>query len=188
MAVEEPQVVGRERAELTEQPGRELAVGGEGVDVLREELAEHVASVKVHGPDPRQVVEADLVHDYALGRDVHDPRDRSLEADRHVAQPDGPVPGVQQRARDDPDGIREVDDPSARGRQLPGSLGDLEHHRNRAQGLREPTRAGGLLADAAEGERNRLVSQPGRLATHPYLHEHEVGALKRSIEVAGDRQ
>ena len=36
-----------------------------------------------------------------------------LEADRHVAEADRAVAGVEQRARDDPDRVREVDDPRA---------------------------------------------------------------------------
>ena len=65
-------------------------------------------------PDPGQVVEADLVDDDPLRLDAEQPRERALEADRDVAEADGAVAGVEQRARDDPDRVREVDDPGVR--------------------------------------------------------------------------
>ena len=74
----------------------------------------------------------------------------ALEPDRHVAQPDGAMPGVQQRLGDDPHRVGEVEDPRP-GRAAPrGLLGDLEDQRHRAQGLREPAGPGRLLADEAE--------------------------------------
>ena len=77
---------------------------------------EHVAPVEVHRPDPRQVVETDLVDDDLRRLDAEMTRERALEADRDVAEADGAMPGIEQRARDDPDRVREVDDPRVRAR------------------------------------------------------------------------
>ena len=93
---------------------------------------------------------------------------------------------VEQRAGDDPDRVREVDDPRVRGGELPHALGDLEHDGHGAQRLREAAGAGGLLADAAAGERHRLVREPRRLAADPDLDEDEVGAVEGAVELAGD--
>ena len=57
---------------------------------------------------------------------------------------------------------------------------------NGAERLREAARAGRLLADAAAGERQRLVREPRRLAADADLDEHEVGAVDRAVEVAGE--
>ena len=113
-------------------------------------------------------------------------RERALEADRDVAEADGAVAGVEQRARDDPDRVREVDDPRVRGGELPHALGDLEHDRHGAQRLREAAGAGRLLADAAAGERHGLVREPRGLAADPDLEEDEVGAVEGAVELAGD--
>ena len=87
--------------------------------------------------------------------------------------------GVEQRARDDPDRVGEVDDPRVGPGQLAHALGDLEHDRHGAHRLREPARAGRLLADAAARQRSGLVAQPGSLAADADLDEDEVGALDR---------
>ena len=92
--------------------------------------------------------------------------------------------GVEQRARDDADRVREVDDPGASAPELANAVGDLEHDRHRAQRLGEPAGARRLLADAAAGERHRLVGEPRLLAADADLDEHEVGAVERAVEVA----
>ena len=52
--------------------------------------------------------------------------------------------------------------------------------------LREAAGARRLLADAAAGERDRLVGEPRRLAADADLDEHEVGAVEGAVEIAGD--
>ena len=113
---------------------------------------------------------------------------RALEPDRDVAEPDGAVARIEQRPRDDPDRVREVDDPGAVGRELARPVGDREHDGNRAQRLGEAARAGRLLADAAARERHRLVGEPRLLAADADLDEHEVGSVERSVEIVRQRQ
>jgi hypothetical protein len=161
-------------------------VRGQRLGVLGEQLGKHVGAVQAHRAHPRQVVQADLVDRHAPRCDAEQPRDLALEADRDVAEPDGAVAVVEQRARDDPDRVGEVDDPRPVGGQLPRAAGDVQDHRDRAQRLRQATRARGLLADAAAGERQRLVAQPRRLAADADLDEHRVGAVQRAVELAGD--
>ena len=83
-----------------------------------EQLGEHVAPVDPRSAHPGQVVEPDLVDHDLLGLDAEQLREVPLEADRHVAEPDRPVALVEQRPRDDADGVREVDDPGAVGGAL----------------------------------------------------------------------
>ena len=75
-----------------------------------------------------------------------------------------------------------------RGRPRARLLGDLEHGRNGPHRLRQPARAGRLLADAPARGRDRLVAEARRLAADPDLDEHRVGALERALELAGDRE
>ena len=96
------------------------------------------------------------------------------------------MPCVEQRARDDPDRIREVDDPGVVGRELADALGDAEHNGHRSHCLGESARAGRLLPDAATGQRHRLVREPRLLATDPDLDEDEVGAIDGAVEVVRD--
>ena len=51
--------------------------------------------------------------------------------------------------------------------------------------LREPARAGRLLADAAARERDGLVGEARGLAADADLDQHEVGAVERAVELAG---
>ena len=93
---------------------------------------------------------------------------------------------VEQRLGDDPDRVREVDDPGAlRGALAPDALGEIQHDRHGPQRLGEPARARRLLADRAELRRQRLVDEPRRLAADAELDEHEVGAVDRGVGVAG---
>ncbi len=115
---------------------------------------------------------------------VQQRRELPLEADGDVAQPDRLVPGLQQGAGDDPDRVREVDDPGVRAGP-PDPLGDVQHHRDRPQRLGEPARAGGLLPDAAALQRPGLVLQPGRLPADAQLEQHRVGALDARVEIGG---
>ena len=108
-----------------------------------------------------------------------------LQPDRHVAQPDRAVPGVEQRPGDDADRVGEVDEPRARRGPPPGELGDLQHERHGAQRLGEPARPGRLLSHAAEVERPRLVPVPRRLPADPELDEHRGRAVDPVFGVGG---
>ena len=95
---------------------------------------------------------------------------------------------IEQRPRDDPDGVREVDDPGAVGRELARAVCDGQHHGNRAQRLGQASGAGRLLADAAARERHRLVGEPRLLTADADLDEHEVGPVERAVEIVRQRQ
>jgi hypothetical protein len=67
-------------------------------------------------------------------------------------------------------------------------LRELKHHRHGPERLGEPAGAGGLLADASEPERDRLVLESRGLTSHAELDDHEVGALERLITLCGQRE
>lgn len=120
-----------------------------------------------------------------LGRgDVQERGELPLEADGHVAQADGLVSGLEQRAGDDADGVGEVDDPGVRvGAADP--FGDVQDDRDGAERLGEAAGAGGLLADAAALQRPGLVLFAGGLSADPQLEQDGVGALDPGVEVGG---
>ena len=186
MAVEVLEVRRGDDAELLEQVQGQRGLAGDGLTMRGHQLREDVTTVDVHGADPREVIQAHLVDDHLVRLEPEVLRERALEADRHVAETDGAVACVEQRAGDDPDRVREVDDPRVRGGELLDALGDLEHDGHGAQRFREAAGAGRLLADAAAGKRHRLVREPRRLAADPDLDEDEVGAVERAVELAGD--
>ena len=188
VAVEVLEVGGRHDAELLQQALRQRRLLGDRAAVRREQLRKHVAAADVHGADPGQVVEPHLIDDDLLGRDVEVAGEGALEADRDVAEAHRAVSGVEQRARDDPDRVREVDDPGVGRGELADALCDLEHDGHGAERLCEAAGAGRLLADAAAGERDGLVREACGLAADADLHEHEVGAVECAVEVAGDEQ
>jgi hypothetical protein len=186
--VEVAEVVGGHRAELVEQPPRQVHLLGQLVAVLLEQARQDVLPVKPHGAHPREVVEADLVDHDAAGLDAEQRREPALERDRDVAEPDRAVARVEQRPGDDPDRVGEVDDPHVGARQLADSVGDLEHDRDRPHGLREAAGPRRLLADAAAGKRCRLVAQSRGLAADPDLDEHEARAFDGRFELAAERE
>ena len=188
MLVEVVEVVRGDRAEALEHVAREVGAFRELVAVLREELRQDVAAVDVHRANPREVVQADLVDEHPLRLDSEQRRDLPLEPDRDVAEPDRAVAGVEQAADDDADRVREVDDPGVGRCELACALRDLEHDRDGSQRLAEPAGAGRLLADAAAGERDRLVREPRRLPADAQLDQHERRAVEGGIEVVGDRE
>ena len=98
------------------------------------------------------------------------------------------MPVIEQGLGHDPDRVGEVDDPRARRGAVRDALGDVEHDRNGPECLREPARAGGLLADGIELQRKRLVDAPGRLAADAQLDKDELGAVERRIQVVRDDQ
>jgi hypothetical protein len=134
------------------------------------------------------VVEPDVLEGDPLRLDPEVGGQAALEADGHVAQADGPVAGVEQGTGDDPDRVGEVHDPRSRGGAGCHQLGQLEHDRDGAQRLGEAAGAGGLLADAAELEREGLVHHPGPLAADAQLDQDEVGALGGRGQVGGQLQ
>jgi hypothetical protein len=186
--VEVAQVVGRDCAQLLEEPSRHMGLSRQLVSVLGDQLRKHVVAVEADGADPRQVVEPDLVDEQALGLHPEHPGERALEADRNGAEADRPVPCVQKRARDDPDRVREVEDPCVGSSLLANALGDLEHDRNRPKRLRQASCAGRLLSDAAAGKWHRFVAEPRFLPANADLDDHEVGSFQSGVEVAGYEQ
>src|SRR5262245_14487148 len=96
--------------------------------------------------------------------------------------------GVEERACDDADRIREVDDPGVGGGELAHAVGDAEHDGDSPKGLAEPAGAGRLLPDATARERDGLVGQAGSLPTDADLDQDEVGAVERAVEVVGDAE
>ena len=84
-----------------------------------QQLREPVDAVDEHLALPREVVQADVVELHAARVDVEDLGEVALEPDRNVAQPDRPVPLVEQRLGDEPGRVREVDEPSSRRSRVP---------------------------------------------------------------------
>ena len=80
-------------------------------------------------------------------------REVALEDDRGTAEPDRLVTLVEQRLGDDPDRIREVDDPCVR-RELAHAVRDLQDDRHRSECLRQAPEAGRLLPEATARERH----------------------------------
>ncbi len=183
--VEVTEVVGGDGTELVEHLARQTDVACNLVAVLVEQHRQDVVAVHADRAHPREVVEPDLVDDDARGLDAEARRKVSLEADRHVAQAHGAVPGVEQCSRHDPDRVGEVDDPRTVGPELAHTVGNLEHDGNRAHGLRETAGSRRLLPDAAARQRCRLVLQPRLLAAYTDLDEDEVGPLDRPVELVG---
>ena len=153
-----------------------------------EQRGQDVPSVEQHAPHPGEVIQTDLVDEDALRLDPEHVCEVALEADRDVAQADRTMSRVEQRASDDADRIREVDDPRVAARQLADAVGDLQHDGNGSHRLREAARPGRLLADAAASERDRLVAEPRRLPADADLNEHEVRVLDGAVEVRRERQ
>ena len=177
------QVVGRDGAHGPDQVHRQPGVLGDALGVVRQQVGEHVAAVHAHGPDPAQVVQADVLEADPLGFHLQPAGQPALHPDRHVAQPERAVAAVDQCLGHDPDRVREVDDP------VPGcgppvhGLGELQDHGHGADCLGQAAGTGRLLADRAEAGRDGLVAQPRGLAADPELDEHEIGAVQRGIAI-----
>ena len=91
--------------------------------------------------------------------------------------------GIGERLADDPDRVREVDDPGIRRAAPADDLRQLEDDGDRPQRLGEPARADGLLADQPEPRRQRLVPETRLLATDTELDEDGVRAVDRGVAV-----
>ncbi len=146
---------------------------------------EAVLAVDADRALPRQVVETHVIERDAARLHPEHPRELPLEADRHVAQAARAVALVQQRLGDETRRVREIDEPGPRRADLRGQLGQLEHDRHRPQRLREPARAGGLLSDAVEAERDRLVAEARLVPADAQLHDDEVRPLERLARLLG---
>jgi len=134
------------------------------------------------------VVQSDVFELHPVGRDAEVAREAPLEPDRHVAQPQRVVARVQQGLRDEAGRIGEVDEPRPRRADLGGELRELQDDGHGPQGFREPARAGGLLADHVELERDRLVGVAGLVPADPQLHDDVIGAFERLACVARQRE
>ena len=111
------------------------------------------------------MVQPDLVDQHALGRHAEQPRDLALEADRHVAQPDRAVAGVEQRARDDADRVREVDDPGVRARPARATRSAISSTTGTVRSaLANPPAPVVSCPMQPQRERHGLVVEPRRLA------------------------
>ncbi len=129
-----------------------------------------------------------MVEDDIDRRDCEPAREEPLEADGHVAQPHGAVAVVEQRSRDDADGIGEVHDPGVRRRASPRRPRDLEGDGDGAQGLGKAAGTGRLLPDTSASQREGLVARTRPLAADPELQEHDGRAVERRLPIAGLNQ
>ena len=132
------------------------------------------------------MIQPDLIDLHAARLDAEHPGEAPLPADRDIAETDRLMPVIEQRPCDDPNRIREVDDPGVVRRTFSYAVGDPEHDRNGAQGLAETTGAGRLLPDAAAGKWHGLIREASLLAADADLDQDEVGAVDSSVEVVGD--
>ena len=127
VTVEVAEVVRRDRTELVEHASRQLDVGGDLVTVLREQLRQDVRTVERDRPDPREVIEPDVVDEHARRLHTEPAGEAALEADRDVAEADGAMARIEQRAGHDADWVREVHDPGLGRGERSHAVGDLEH-------------------------------------------------------------
>ena len=95
VGVEVTEVVGRHRTQLVEQAPRQLERRCDLVAVLQEQRRQHVTAVQHRAAHPREVVEPDLVNDEPAGLDPEPGGPPSLEADRHVAEPDRAMSAIE---------------------------------------------------------------------------------------------
>ena len=153
--------------------------------VLVDELGEPIGPVNTGRGDPAQVVQPDVVELEPIGST---PRSSASERWRVIATLQSPIaryPRSTSAWVTMPTGFVKVDNPGP-GRR--GQLRELEDHRHRPQGLGEAARAGGLLADRAVAEGERLVEQACRLTADAELDEDERGAVDRGARVIGQGQ
>lgn len=129
------------------------------------------------------MVEADVVDEGAVRVGAQHAGDAAAEADRRVADADGPVAevpghGLGDQARR----VGEVDDPGVRCQ--PGHpAGDVDGDRDGPQPVGDAARADRLLAEDALRERHPFVVGASLEAAYADRGEHEVGAAQRLVEV-----
>ena len=95
--------------------------------------------------------------------------------------------GVAKRTRHDPDRVREMT-VHASSQACSRGTGISEDDRHRPQRLREPAGAGGLLADAAARERQRLVGGGAPVGRRRAAGADGAPYVERAVELARDRQ
>ena len=179
------EVVRGDGPERAQELDRGVHVGRDLLGVLGQHRRQAVDPVDPDRPDPGQVVESDVLELDPLGRHAEPGGQLALEPDRHVAQADRPVTGVEQRLGDDPDRVGEVHDPGIRCAPPADVLGQLQDDRHGPQRLGKTTRSGRLLADAAEAVRQRLVRVAGLLTADPQLDQDERRPVDRLGTVGG---
>ena len=184
--VEVAQVVGRDRAELLEQPPRQVDLrrrarrrARRAAPAARRAPSSRTARTQVRWLSPTWSTTT---------RAGSTPSSRANERWKPIAtlqRPTARWPASSSARVTIPTGfVKSTIQAPGRG-QLAHALGDLEHDRHGAHRLREAAGAGRLLADAAARERHGLVVQPRRLPADADLDEHEVGAVERAVEVVG---
>ena len=156
--------------------------------MLGEQRGKYVATVNLDASDPREVVEPGVIKVHFTRSDSEPAREQALETDRHVAQPHRPVALLNQGAGDNPDRVREVDDPRILRRALAHGLSDVEHDGHRAHRLSEATSTSGLLANAITRQRKRLVARASGLTTNAQLEQHSRRTVDRSVAVSRQSQ
>ena len=87
------------------------------------------------------------------------------------------MPVVEQRAGDDADRVREVDDPGARRRAARTRSAISSTTGTVRSALAKPPAPVVSWPMQPHGERHRLVREPRRLAADADLDQHEVGAV-----------
>ena len=143
-----------------------------------EQLGQPVDAVDVRGALPGQVVEPDVVEDHRRAAATPSmPANRRWKPIATLHSPTARWPASSRARVTMPTGLVKSTIQASGCGPARGPLGDVEHHRHRAQRLGEAAGAGGLLADAAALERERLVADPGRLAADAQLDQHDVGAV-----------
>ena len=166
------QVVRGHGPEVVDDPARQLDVRRDLVPVVAQQCGQHLLAVNAHRADPGEVIEPGMTELHGLRGHVQPLGEQALETDGDIAEPDRTVAVVEQRARDDAHRVGEIDDPRVVRSELPNAIGDVEHHRDGAQGFGESAGAGRLLPDAAAAKRDGLVGEPCRLAADADLQEH----------------
>ena len=151
--------------------------------VVGEDGRQPVLAIDHHPPDPAQMVEPEVV---ALNL-THRMTERAGQPVKHlargVADADHPQPGqAGQRLGHEPGRIGETDEPRL-GRVPFDGPRLFDHHRNRAQRLRQPTKPGRLLPGNPALDRDPFVTRPGRRPAYPEAAHHELGPGYRLFDL-----
>ena len=160
--VEVVQVVGRDVAEASDEVGRQARRGRHALDVLAEQARQDVFAVETHAELPGEVIEADVVELDSRVLDLKQVGEVLLEHDRSAAEPDRTMALVEQRLRDDPDRVREVDDPGVR---------------------RELAHAASAMSSTTGTVRSALASPPNPVVSWP-RQPHASGTDSSTIRAA----
>ena len=96
--VEVAQVVRRHDAQPSHQIGRQLDVLRDVVGVLGQQLGKHINAVEEHLAFPGEVIEPDVLKRDPVRRDTEIRSEPALETNRDIAQSQGAVALLEQRA------------------------------------------------------------------------------------------